>query len=171
MFTLRCTSRLLKRLGVGELGEVTPTTCLGDWYANLLLARPQQLILAVSELTLLPVVIPARDSSSIVPRLAAAAGAILHALGVPDDAIRDERGQMVEAAIGKTANRRVLAIMNEFAFALRHRDEAKSLVDVALWLAETPCKIRSEPGGYGFPDKMTREAFGGRRGRVKIQPC
>ena len=168
MFTLRCTSKLLKRLGVADLGEVIPTTRLGDWYANLLLVRPQQLILAVSERTLLPLVIPAKDSSNIVPRLAAAAADVLHALGVPDEAIRDEQGQMAQAAIGKTASKRVLGIMNEFAFALRYRDQAKSMVEVALWLAETPCKMRSKPEGYGFPDKMTREAFGGGRAKLKL---
>jgi hypothetical protein len=67
---------------------------------------------------------------------------------------------MAKVAVGKTARRRVLGIMTEFAFALQNRDEAQSLVEVALWLAETPCKTRSVPGGYGFPDKMTREAFG-----------
>jgi hypothetical protein len=61
MFTLRCTRKLLKRLGTRPSSEaVEPSTVLGDWYANLLHLRPQQLVLAMSERRLLCVVVPAR---------------------------------------------------------------------------------------------------------------
>jgi len=42
MFTLRCTARLRKRLGMTEETTSTPpSTKLGDWYAHLLFTRPQ----------------------------------------------------------------------------------------------------------------------------------
>jgi hypothetical protein len=71
MFTLRCTARLLKRMKVAPLVACPePTTHLGDWYANLIHVGRQQLVLAVSEKTLLPVVVPAAPNSTLVPRLA-----------------------------------------------------------------------------------------------------
>ena len=59
------------------------STLLGDWYANVLFVYRKPLILAVSARTLLPVLIPARDPASLLPRLAAALGEILKALGIP----------------------------------------------------------------------------------------
>src|SRR2546426_11341959 len=84
MFTLRCTARLRKRLGTTEETTSTPpSTKLGDWYAQLLLTRPQ-LVLCVSERTLLPVVIAARDGSRLVPRLREAVGQMLRVLAVAE---------------------------------------------------------------------------------------
>jgi len=41
MFTLRCTARLRKRLGMTEETTSTPpSTKLGDWYAHLVFTRP-----------------------------------------------------------------------------------------------------------------------------------
>jgi hypothetical protein len=40
VFTLRCTKKLLARLGSTTVtDEVGPTTRLGDWYANLISGR------------------------------------------------------------------------------------------------------------------------------------
>jgi hypothetical protein len=53
MYTLRCTRKLLRRIDEIPSSEVvSPTTVLGDWYANLLYLRPQQLVLAMNERTL-----------------------------------------------------------------------------------------------------------------------
>ena len=77
MFTLRCTARLRKRLGTTkETASTPPSTKLGDWYAHLLFTRPQ-LVLCVSDRTLLPVLIGARDGRLLVPRLREAVGQTL----------------------------------------------------------------------------------------------
>ena len=60
MFTLRCTKKLLTRLKVKpDLQPPPSTTKLGDWYADTLNLGRERLVLCVSELTLLPVVVPA----------------------------------------------------------------------------------------------------------------
>ena len=42
--TLRCTRKLLDRVGVSAKAETTPpTTVPGGWYANLIYTKPQQL--------------------------------------------------------------------------------------------------------------------------------
>ena len=59
---------------------------------------------------------------------------------------------MDEIVIGKTASRQVLGVMGEFAFMMQHNRD-RSLLDLSLWLSQTPVK-------QGYPDQMTREAFG-----------
>ena len=138
MFTLRCTARLRKRLGTTEETASAPSTKLGDWYAHLLFTRPR-LVLCVSERTLLPVLIPARDSSLLVARLREAVGHMLRALGVAETAVATEEEAMPEAVIGKTVSRRVLGSMNDFVRILDSYRGTGSLLEVSLHLAETPC--------------------------------
>ena len=46
MVTLHCTRKLLGRVGGSSNAETSsPTVVLGDWYANLIFARPEQLAL------------------------------------------------------------------------------------------------------------------------------
>lgn len=144
MFTLRCTSKLLKRLHVEPaLPPTPPSTRLGDWYANLLFTRPAHLVLCVSERTLLPALIPARELRSVVPRLRDTVGDVLRALAVPEAAIREEQEAMAPAVIGKTASRQVLGSMNDFVTMLEaYRGPTNSppaLLNLALRLAGTPC--------------------------------
>ncbi len=69
-------------------------------------------MLCLSERTLLPVVLPARELATLGTRLASAAGQVM-------------------AAIGS---------MNDFAFMLAAQFDANaSLLDLSLDLAETPC--------------------------------
>ena len=60
MFTLRGTKKLLARLRMKPDVQAPPSpTRLGDWYADTLNLGRERLVLCVSELTLLPVVVPA----------------------------------------------------------------------------------------------------------------
>ena len=139
MFTLRCTAILRKRLGATEDAPSTPpSTKLGDWYAHLLFIRPQ-LVLCVSERTLLPVLVPARDGSLLGARLRDAVGHMLAGLGIVDAAVEAEREAMMDAVIGKTLSRQVLGSMNDFVRMLDSYRGAGSLLEVSLRLSETPC--------------------------------
>jgi hypothetical protein len=56
---VRATKKLRQRLRATTPYDGEPsTTLLGEWYANLLPWRPQQVILLVNEKTLLPVLMP-----------------------------------------------------------------------------------------------------------------
>jgi hypothetical protein len=155
--TIRCTQKLLRRLQ-GDTTLPTSTTLLGDWYANILFARPEQLILCVSERTLLPVVVTARDARSLGVRLAQALREVLHRLGVPWRLVDAEEMKMNPVAFGPTQNRRVLGTINDFMYQLSwYFDDrpAASLVEASLWLARTPCK----PIKYESPDRLTALLF------------
>jgi hypothetical protein len=139
-----------------EVHAPTSSTTMGDWYANLLYTRRGQLILAVSERTLLPVLVPAAEAKSFPMRLTNAVAEVLQAIGISAEAIDREIAEMSPITIARTANRSVLGILSEFAFAASiglERDY--SLVGLAVWLAETPCK----PIKMDSPDRVTKAAF------------
>ena len=157
MVTVRCTRKLLQRVPIAER-PAAPSTVLGDWYANVLFSRPQQLVLCVSERSLLPVVLLAKELHTLAPRLAVTVGQVLQKLGVAPPLIDQELGEMRDFTYGPTQNRRVLGSLNDFMFQLSwhlHDAPDKNLVEHSLHLAETPCG----PLGHGFPDRMTVELF------------
>jgi hypothetical protein len=63
MVVFRCTRKLLQRVGhtaANDQGESSKsTTRLGDWFANVIGVRRQHVVLAVSGVTLLPVLVTA----------------------------------------------------------------------------------------------------------------
>jgi hypothetical protein len=159
MFTLRCTQKLLRRgLTESHGAEVKATALLGDWYANVLVIRPQHLVLCISERTLLPVIVPAKGISALPARLVEALSPILVALAVPPVSAQAECEHMREHRVGRTANRRVHGSLNELMFLLEHSLRAhpeRSLPEHSLWLVQTPCKGVE----YNAPDRATQALF------------
>jgi len=119
MITLRCTQKLLKRLGsFGNDDTHAPTNILGDWYGNLIYARPQQLVLCLNERSLLLVLLRARDGKSLATRFRQSVLALLNRLNVPASIIEVEASAMQDIRIGRTASRRVVGCMVEAAKVL-----------------------------------------------------
>ncbi len=157
MFSLRCTKKLLDRMRAAPASTPpTPSTILGDWYANLLYTPAGQLILAVSERTLLPVLIPAVDAKSLPRRFPEAVVDALRTIGIPSVAIDRELAEMSTVSVAKTASRIVLGSMNDFAFMLEWSlNRRESLSSAASMLADSPCK----PIGMESPLGATKAAF------------
>lgn len=159
MFALRCTQKLLDRISLSpDLEPAPPDTVLGDWYANLVRVGRTQLVLAVSERTLLPVVVPAREGRTMARQVAEAIEPMLIAIGVPTDAANAERVGMQDAVIAKTASRRVLGSLNDLAFQLQvglQHFPGRPLLAQSLWLAQTPLKLIEGTS----PDRATLAAF------------
>jgi len=164
VYTLRCTGNLLARLGpVTEVAREPPTTVLGDWYGTLVYAPGMQLVLLVSERTLFPLVVPAREARTLAERIPLALGRALAQLGVSPAAIDREVQAMAGSRIGKTASRTVLGSMNDFQRMMPyHQWPPRSLTSVSLELAEAPCG----PIGMHSPDDLTRELFAASAGLV-----
>ncbi len=156
MFTIRCTIKLLRRVDDTETPTAS-TTVLGDWYAKVLYSRPHQLVLCVSERSLLPMVLHAKESNTLAPRLTLAVGEILRQLGIDPALIEREQEQMRAFAYSRTQNRRVLGQLNDLMFLLSAYLDGSpetSLLSHSLHLAGTPCGVIK-----GFPDKLTVELF------------
>ena len=158
--TLRCTRKLLKRLPVQPQVSARPmSNVLGDWYADILFTRPQHLVMCTSERSLLPVVLPARELSTLLPRFRRALQKMLAKLSVPSHLIDSELAQMSEVAIAPTASRVVLGFMNDFKFQCRvhlAHDAGLSLEQLSLLLAQTPCG----PLKYADPADAARQILG-----------
>lgn len=116
------------------------TTWLGDWYGTVLFWRPQ-LALLVNERTLFPVLMPLAPAASLLDRFPDAVGRTLATVGVDYRFIDAELAEMVEGRWAKTANRSVVGVMNEFSFLATEsrRRRVTDPIEVALWLAQTPC--------------------------------
>ena len=158
MFTLRCTQKLLRRMPAATREEyVPPTTLLRDWYANVLFLRPHQIVLCVSERTLLPLIVPAKDAVHLVDRLVQGLPAVLSALNVQPSAMEQEIGAMNDRTIGPTNDRRVLGSLNELMFQLAHQLQFRpglTLFEHTLRLAETPMSLIDSS-----PDRATKALF------------
>jgi hypothetical protein len=159
VFALCCTQKLLDRVNASPDPEPSPPdTVLGDWYANLVRVGRTQVVLAVSERTLLPVVVPAKEGRTLVRRVADAVEPMLVSIGIPAEAVIAERDAMRDVVIAKTASRRVLGSLNDLAFQLQvglvHFPD-RTLQEHSLWLARTPMKLIE----YGSPDHATVAAF------------
>jgi hypothetical protein len=156
MVTLRCTAKLLKHLRATPHPDPPPsTTRLGDWYANRIQMGRTPLILAVSERSLLPVLLPARQVAQLPILLPDAVEEILSFLQIPEPAVREEIAAMQEGVtVSRTASRVVLGVMNDFARMIEHHLRAgDSLQHINRHFTTTlfsPLKMRS-------PDRATRE--------------
>jgi hypothetical protein len=157
MFVLRCTRKLLKRIqpstGLGTEG--TSATTLGDWCANLLIVRRQHLVLAVSQVTLLPVVLPLAPAKTFVDRLPESVSNVLGALGIDPKKIASEVDAMGACVVTTTNDRSVLGSMNDFSQMLDSYLDERTLTEVSLRVAQAPCG----PIGMASPDDATRRLF------------
>jgi hypothetical protein len=89
---------------------------LGDWYGNTLFVRRLRLVLLISESTMLPVVLPLRESKTLAPRFRRALYEVLEALQMPPAVIRQEVDLFGGNAFGPTASRRVVGVLTELGF-------------------------------------------------------
>jgi len=145
VFTVHATRTLLRRIGrihgADSAAAQRSTGALGDWYATALTWRPQA-ALFVNKATLLPVLLPLAPAGTVTSRFPAALDQTLAAHHVPR-AFRDtELAHMTDCHLAPTSNRSVVGIMVEFsrlARAYRATAETPDLLELALWLAKTPC--------------------------------
>lgn len=116
MLVVRGTKKLRDRVkgALAVDGDVS-TTALGDWFANALFWRPQVALL-VNTRTLLPVFMELAPAATLLDRAPAAIEAVLRRHGVDETFLAAERKAMSVVRIGPTNDRRVVGVMNEFAF-------------------------------------------------------
>ena len=116
MLVIRGTKKLRGRVkGALAADGDESTTALGDWFANALFWRPQVALL-VNSRTLLPVFMELAPAATLLERAPVAIGAVLRRHGVDETFLAAERKAMSEVRIAPTNDRRVVGVMNEFAF-------------------------------------------------------
>jgi hypothetical protein len=140
VLTVRATRKFLDRLGPVTPGaDQSPTTLLGDWYGTAWFWRPQVALL-VSEVTLLPVLMPLAPAGTLLERLGPELAAVLAAHGAPADFIDAEVRQMDPVRLARTASRSVVGIMNEYTrLADAWRQDSPDLLALEVRRAAVPC--------------------------------
>lgn len=157
MVAIRCTKKLLARIGSPSPVTEPTTTVLGDWYARPVAIGHQRLILLISEHSRLPVIMRARDVKHLARNFPEALARVLLGLGIEMSAAQREVEATREAVIAKTDSRSLLGTLNDFSFMLQWQllDRPNlDLMQAALALSHTPVRPL---GRAGFPDRVTRE--------------
>ena len=162
MLIVRCTAKLLGKLKVQPEPAFSPpaTTRLGDWYATILPMRPSHVVLLVSESTRLPVVLPARELSTLARRIPDAIGQVLRELGVDSRVIDGELRAMAEVTFDRTASRSVLGTMNEFVLHLGPmRDAEPTITEHAMSMKLGRVLVTIPSHGYQHPAEFTAQSL------------
>jgi hypothetical protein len=159
LIVFRCTQRVVKRFRLRLAESPLPSSgLLGDWYVNLLNVGSSRLVLCLSERSLLPVILPARNDvfPGQFPEFLAE---VLRGLELAPERIHQEAAAAREVAFAKTRSRNVIGALNDFGFHAWHelansRRQSTSLQAV-LRLAGMP----SKPIGYNAPERVVRSLF------------
>lgn len=153
------TGKISKRLKIKpDQQKQESTGKLGNWYANYLIVARQHLVIAVSEKSLLPVLIPAKKLNDFPERVREQLGLMLQCLSVNHESIEKELSHMRDWTFSKTSNRSVIGMMVDFAKLIEYYDpyhlQEQSLLDTSLKLAHTPCS----PIEY-YPETEVQKIF------------
>lgn len=157
MVAIRCTKKLLARIGAPSPVIEPSSTILGDWYARPVAVGHQRLILLISEHSRLPVILPARDVKHLARNFPDALARVLLGLGIETSAAEREVEATRDAVIAKTESRSLLGTLNDFSFMLQWQLPDRPNLDLAqaaLDLSHTPVRPL---GRAGFPDRVTRK--------------
>jgi len=134
MINLRCTKKLLSRLRVTGLEEKNiSTSLLGAWYANYFNISRKQFAIFTNEQTVLSVVIPMKEISTLTLRFLLATKELLSTIGIPDHAVNAELKEMEIIKFGHTNNKKLLGNMNDLKngieawFSMPHYEDLSEL--------------------------------------------
>ncbi|CAN5796507.1 hypothetical protein BH23ACT2_BH23ACT2_07190 [soil metagenome] len=157
MLVVRGTKKLRDRVRGPVAGDDDVSTgVLGDWFGTALFWKPP-VALVVNARTFLPVFVPLAPAGKLLDRLPDEIARILTLHGVDPAVVEAEQEAMSEVRIAPTNDRRVVGVMNEFAFLGEHWFEG-DLTTLSLRMAGAPVgPLRS---GDRFPDRALAALVG-----------
>jgi len=115
----------------------------------------QPLVLAVSERSLLSLLMPARELDQLPGHLTRTLIEKLKRMEISETTIRQEVSKMDPLIYAKTASRSVLGSMNDFTDMVKFTHHVRpdwNLLDWMDYLGEVPCK----PSGYKYPSEIAK---------------
>jgi hypothetical protein len=155
MLIIRCTRKLLARIGPPTSTCAFSTTRLGDFYAQPVTVGRCRYLLLISQHSRLPVVMPGRDVKHLARNFPAALSAVLQSPELPRAAIVAEIAETRAALVATTESRSLLGTLSGFSFLLKDyladRPDA-DLLEAAVWLSRTPVG----PLKHETPERVTR---------------
>jgi hypothetical protein len=162
--TLRRTQKLARALPLTSESPPPPDTALGDWYVNRVVVDRRPLLLFVASRTLFPMLITARDVSTLPERLPRIVAAALLRANMPLRQIERECAAMSPVSVAKTADRSVVGILVDFAGAVAAylpfgKWDENTFPAVESRLVRTPCFASRPMSETVFPIDATRKAL------------
>ena len=162
MVILRPTRRLRELTPKSLDSGLSSDTALGDWYANRIVVDRQPLLLLISSLSLLPVLIGAREVRTLPSHLPDIVGGRLLRMGIEAMWVSCEVEAMTPLLVAKTADRSVLGSVVDFAKSIPFYLPQGGWGDYALFgvedrLSETPCRVARRSDEVIFPRDKTPE--------------
>jgi len=135
MVTIRCTQKLLKRLG-GAADDLRPSdSVLGDWHANVIPLpwRSKSVVLFLNDASRLAVLVPGRGSRRVLGQFQERVIDLLERLKLPPSCIESEAAGIAEIQIGRTECRSRLGSMNDIAYHLQAVAEYSESAEAMDW--------------------------------------
>jgi hypothetical protein len=159
MLVLRCTRKLLDRVGPPVANPPQSTTVLGEWYAKPFAVAQRRFILLVNASTRIAVVMYARDVAHLPDHFPEALAPVLAQLGIPADDIVREVEASRTVVVATTDSRSLLGQLNDYALHIQFRLRAvpdADLAAMASWVNHMPVS----PLGMQYPADVARGLFG-----------
>jgi hypothetical protein len=156
MIVLRCTRKLLDRLGTPVADPPQSTSLFGDWYAKPFPVAQRRFVLLMSAATRVPVIVSARDLANLPRTFADSLQAILYELQLPPAAVQREVEASRDTVLAATDSKSMLGSLNDFAYHAQHRLRVEpdvNLVALSAHLADMPVIAMN----FGFPVERARE--------------
>jgi len=159
MLVIRCTRKLLDRIGPPAPDPPPSTTLLGDWYAKPFGIAQRRYVVLISAATRIAVLMPGRDLRNLPRNFPVALAVQLERLGIPAEAAERELEASSEAVVAVTADRSLIGTLNDYASMTRFQVAGGRELDLeaqALSLSHTPLA----PLGYAYAADVARDLFG-----------
>lgn len=162
MVILRATRKVRQLTPTTLDPDAVSDTALGDWYVNRLVVDGQPLVLMVSALSLLSMLVRAREVRTLPERLPGLVEQRLSRMAVPTRWIRSEVEAMRPVVVAKTVDRSVLGTLVDFAKTIPYHLPEGGWDDDALLrvedrLAATPCRVVRRWEDVIFPRRKAPE--------------
>jgi hypothetical protein len=156
MLALRCTSKLLAKIGIHRRPPEPPpsTTALGDWYATILFSRAGHYVILVSERSMLTIVLEGRDLRSFEGRFLRMLAEEFGRLGIPEGAIERELQEAGNLVYGAAVNRTTVAYLNWVVKELKLMLPIHPEFTVHDWCRSLDERPFGTPGQ--FPEQVAR---------------
>lgn len=161
MITLKCTRKLLKLLDVVTVDEPpSPTSALGDWYANVIPTVAGELVVFANERTLLSIALPIEMLDRLALAFAARVYNLLVMIDVTAEIALRESAELRPVEFAKTTSKSVLGSLNEISLHYQLIAERHPASNPPLKLSEVELQLSQilhKPLDYIYPAEVARK--------------
>ena len=170
MIVIRCTAKLLERVGPPAVDPPASTSVLGDWYAKPFSVAQRRFVVLISAPSRLPIYVPLRGIASLPKTFPSALEAVLMGLGLAPNVVEREVAASREVAIARTNSKSTLGSLNEAAYSAQYQlrfEPPTGLVNLAIEAGRIGSVV---DGDWRIPNEVACEMLLGDSPRSIVHP-